>query len=102
VTGPSAHRLAELGAACGPLALEAAGHVLVALIGLLVARGAIQRRRVARMAAGGTWFRLIPPPEADPDGGRVFWHTLQSVRRRGHPWVVWHFCAVQGQVGIWL
>lgn len=84
------------------------GVVLALAVPLAMAawlRARSRRRRIERLAAGGTWFRLIPPAEASPGGGQAFWealHSLRGLRSRHGPWVVWHLAAVAGSVGIWL
>ena len=55
------------------------------------------------MATTGTWIRVTPPPEVDAAGARDFWAALGELRRRGEPWVVWHFQATGGAgAGVWL
>src|SRR2546429_666235 len=62
-----------------------------------------RRRRIAAMATTGTWIRVTPPPEVDAAGARDFWAALGELRRRGEPWVVWHFQATGGAgAGVWL
>ena len=99
------HQLRLLAERYGP---TGAGVVLA--LGVLLAsavwlRARSRRRQVERMAAGGSWFRLIPPAEASEGGGQAFWealHGLSGLRSRRCPWVVWHLAAVVGSVGIWL
>jgi hypothetical protein len=74
--------------------------IVLAVTALLVARAALRRRRLAAMAAGGTWLHLIPPPEVEPASARTFWSALH-LRAEGAPWIVWQFQATDAGMGMW-
>src|SRR6266853_597389 len=98
-----AGRLFALWAAYGVAGLEALGLAVVGLLAGAMIRLSRRRRRIAAMATTGTWIRVTPPPEVDAAGARDFWAALGELRRRGEPWVVWHFQATGGAgAGVWL
>lgn len=98
-----AARLMALWAAYGTAGLEALGLAVVGVLSGAMLRSARRRRRIAAMATTGSWIRVTPPPEVDAAGARAFWAALGELRRRGQPWVVWHFQATGGAgAGVWL
>jgi hypothetical protein len=101
--GVRLHRLESLlGIRASTLWMAGAGAaaILAAAAGLLVIREVRRRRALAAMATGGTWLHLIPPPEVEPASARTFWSALH-LRAEGAPWIVWHFQASQGGMGMW-
>jgi hypothetical protein len=74
-----AHHLAELGERYAPYAGPLVAGLVVAALGVLVARG----RAAARLAKGGRLVRVLAPPEVDPQGAPTLWANLVALLRPG-------------------
>ena len=102
-----AHHLARLGERYAPYAAPLVAGLVVAALGVLVARGRAQ----ARLAKGGRLVRLLAPPEVDPEGAPTLWANLVALLRPGwrralgaQPHLAFEVTATGGAVGfaIWV